>query len=166
MSIKFFVYHDSEGNITAVTNEKRSSGDFIQAEESEVKDFLTGVKDFTKFKIHSLSSGNKTIKLSSDNSGLVYKDFYILSKSQGNEDVIITHNSLTKSWNINVNSKELYEFNFFLTKIDNLNFLVRNIKVDSKKFLSIPFELEVEENIENLIILTKKVYKSYGINYA
>ena len=94
MGFKFFVYHDEEGNITSITNEKRSTGEYIEAEESEISDFLNGVKDFTKFKINSLSSGSKQIKLTHDSSALVYKDFYIVSNSIENEQVIITHNNI------------------------------------------------------------------------
>ena len=166
MSFKFYVYYDSEGNITAVSNEKRSSGDFIEAEESEVKDFLTGIKDFTKFKITNLSSGTKTIKLNSDSSTLVYKDFYIISKSKNDEQVIITHDSNNKCWIVKVDSNEFLEFSIFISQKNNLNFLIREIKVPAKKFVSIPFESYFENDIKNIIVIAKKTYKSFGLNYA
>ena len=167
MGFKFFVYHDEEGNILSITNEKRPSGNYIEAEESEIEDFLNGSKDFTKFKIQSLSSGSKQIKLASDTSTLVYKDFYIVNESEGNEHVILTHNSKTRSWDIQLkNDAQLLEFDFYICKKDNLNFLIRTIKVPPKKMFSILFENSIEEKVDNFIILAKRIHKSYGIKYA
>lgn len=167
MEFKFFVYYDDDGSITSITNERKSSGDYIEAEESEVKDFLNGSKDFTKFKISSLSSGTKQIKLASDNSILVYKDFYIVNKSKGNEQVIIECNTNTHCWDIRLNdTAQLLDFSFYVCKKDNLNFLVREIKVPAKKMCSIPFDNDLENQINEFIVLTKQVHKSYGLNYA
>lgn len=167
MGFKFFVYHDEEGNITSITNEKRPTGEFIEADESEIVDFLNGSKDFTKFKIQSLTSGTKKIKLASDTSSLVYKDFYVVSKSDGKEQVIIEHNSKNFCWNIRLSdSAQLLDFNFYVCRKDNLNFLIREIKVPAKKTFSILFETNIEEQVNDFIILTKKIHKSYGINYA
>ena len=167
MGFKFFVYHDEEGNITSITNEKRSTGEYIEAEESEISDFLNGVKDFTKFKINSLSSGSKQIKLTHDSSAIVYKDFYIVSNSIENEQVIITHNNKTKSWNIKLNDDaQLLTFSFYVCRKDNLNFLIREVTVPPKKTFSIPFSYVVEQQSDELIVLAKRVHESYGINYV
>lgn len=167
MGFKFFVYYDDDGNITSITNEKKSSGEYIEADESEVQDFLNGSKDFTKFKISSLSSGTKQIKLASDNSILVYKDFYIVNKSKGDEQVIIECNTKDFCWNIKLNDKaQLLDFSFYVCKKDNLNFLIREVKVPAKQTFSIPFDSNLENKINELIVLTKQVHKSYGLNYA
>ena len=63
---KFFVYYDEEGNILSITNEKKTQGQYLEVEESEVQDFLNGSKSFSQFKIHSLTTGNKGIKLAAD----------------------------------------------------------------------------------------------------
>lgn len=166
MESKFFVYHDKQGNITSITNEKKSSGDFILAAESEISDFLNGSKDFTKFKIQSLASGPKSIKLSDESSVLIYKDFYILGESKGNEQVILNHNAQKQQWNVLINeSNNFMDFSFYICKKDNLNFLLREIKVPAKKTFSVEFILDCERNIEDIVVLAKNVYKSYGINY-
>lgn len=167
MGFKFFVYHDDEGNITSITNEKRSTGEFIEADEAEIADFLNGSKDFTKFKIQNLTSGTKKIKLASETSELVYKDFYIINKSDGTEQVVIEHNSANFCWNIKLNdSAQLLNFSFYICHKDNLNFLIKEIKVPAKKIFSLPFENKIEEQINDFVILTKRLHKSYGINYA
>lgn len=167
MAFKFFVYYDEEGNITSITNEKRSSGDFIEAEENEISDFLNGSKDFTKFKIQSLGSGTKQIKLTTETSISIYKDFYEISKATGKEQVIIFHNSKKSSWDIKLDDQaKLVEFSFYICKKDNLNFLFREIKVPAKKISSIPFIVDLEEHNEDFIVLTKKIHDSYGIDYA
>lgn len=167
MGFKFFVYHDEEGNITSITNEKRPTGEFIEAEESEIADFLNGSKDFTKFKIQSLTSGTKQIKLASDTSALVYKDFYIIKNSDGQEQVTIVHNSKNSCWEIKLNdTAQLLDFNFYICKKENLNFLIREIKVPAKKMFLVSFEHDIENQVNEFIILTKKIHKSYGISYA
>lgn len=167
MGFKFFVYHDEEGNITSITNEKRSTGEYIEAEESEIADFLNGSKDFTKFKIQSLTSGTKQIKLASDSSALVYKDFYIVNNSDGQEQVSIIHNSKNLCWEIKLNdTAQMVDFNFYICRKENLNFLIREIKVPAKKIFLEPFEYNIEQKVDQLIILTKKIHKSYGISYA
>lgn len=166
MESKFFVYHDKQGNITSITNEKKSSGDFILAKESEIFDFLNGSKDFTKFKIQSLESGSKSIKLSDESSILIYKDFYILGESKGNEQVIINYSNQKKQWKVLINeTNNFIDFSFYICKKDNLNFLLREIKVPAAKTFSVEFILECEKNIEDITVLAKNVYKSYGLNY-
>lgn len=167
MGFKFFVYHDEEGNITSVTNEKRSSGEYIEAEESEISDFLNGTKDFTKFKINSLSSGSKQIKLAHDSSALVYKDFYIVNNSVENEQVIITHNNKTNFWSIKLDDEaQLLNFSFYVCKKNNLNFLIREVVVPPKRTFLIPFVHIAEQQADEIIVLTKRVHTSYGINYV
>ena len=124
MGFKFFVYHDEEGNITSITNEKRSTGEYIE-------------------------------------------DFYIVSNSIENEQVIITHNNKTKSWNIKLNDDaQLLNFSFYVCRKDNLNFLIREVTVPPKKTFSIPFSYVVEQQSDELIVLAKRVHESYGINYV
>jgi hypothetical protein len=46
-----FVYHDESGNITAISNEKNDSLLYVEVLESKVIDFISGAKDFSKYKI-------------------------------------------------------------------------------------------------------------------
>jgi hypothetical protein len=165
VGFKYFVYYDEQGSITSITNEKRPTGDFLEVEEVEVLDFLNGSKDFTQFKITSLSSGSKQIKLAQQTSQLIYKDFYTLATANGDEQVIVNHNSKKSSWDITVKDNAV-EFNLYVCKKNNLNFLIRTIIVPAKNMCSIPFEMQEENNINNLMVLTKKIYKSYGIKNA
>jgi hypothetical protein len=159
---KFFVYYDDEGNILSITNENRAQGKYLEVEEEEVKDFLNGSKSFTQFKIHSLTSGNKGIKLASETTDLVYKDFCFVSPNEEGE-VNVTHNSNTNSWEIKLNSKLVpTKMEFFICKNEDVNFLIRTFVVD-KKFNVVNFESNLEKNINSLIVLTKKVYNSYGL---
>ena len=165
MGFKFFVYYDDEGNITAITNEKRSSGKYLEADELEVADFLNGTKDFSRFKITSLTSGKKEIKLANDKFSLVYKDFYIVDNSTENEQVTIYHNSKNNLWNIKINGNlQLLNFNFYICKKDNFNFLVREINVPAKRSFSTSFLSDIELK-KDFTILVKRAYESYGIIY-
>ena len=46
-----FVYHDELGNITAISNEKNDSLLYVEVPESKVVDFISGAKDFSKYRI-------------------------------------------------------------------------------------------------------------------
>ncbi len=159
---KFFVYYDDEGNITSVTNENRAQGKYLEVEEEEVKDFLNGSKSFTQFKIHSLTSGNKGIKLATDTTDLVYKDFCFVSPKE-DSDVDVIHDSINRAWEIKLNARLVpTKMEFFICKNEDINFLIRTFIVDQKSN-TVKFESNVENNINNLIVLTKKVYDSYGL---
>lgn len=166
MGSKFFIYYDNDGNITSVTNEKKAEGAYLETDESEITDFLNGSKDFTKFKISSLSSGTKQIKLSTEPTNLVYKDFFIVDKSNGKEQITITHNLKTNSWNLVVNSEELFNFTFYICKNDNLNFLVRKIDIPAKKVFTVPFIDSLEYKVNEILVLANISYKSYGLIYV
>jgi hypothetical protein len=167
VGFKFFVYYDDDGNITAITNEKRPSGNFLETDESEILDFLNGSKDFTKFKITSLSSGTKQIKLATESTSLIYKDFYIVGKANDTEQVLIFHDVFNSCWNISLDSQaKQVDFSLYICKKENLNFLIREIKVPARKNVLIPFDLDIEKNISNLMILVKKIHQSYGIKYV
>lgn len=162
---KFFVYYDDEGNILSITNEKQKEGQFLEVEEKEVQDFLNGSKPFTQFKIHNLTTGNKGIKLATDTSSLVYTDFcYVQSDVEG--DVNVTHNSIDKCWEIKLNyNLSPKKMEFFICKNDDINFLIRKILVDQKNNV-VKFESTLEDDIDNLTVLTKKVYSSYGLKHV
>jgi hypothetical protein len=159
---KFFVYYDEEGNILSITNEKKTQGQYLEVEESEVQDFLNGSKSFSQFKIHSLTTGNKGIKLAADTFDLVYKDFcYVLSNKESEVDVI--HNSNIKSWEVKLSSNLVpTKMEFFICKNEDVNFLIRTFTVNQKNNI-VKFESNLENDINDLIVLTKKVYNSYGL---
>jgi len=51
---------------------------------------------------------------------------------------------------------------FFICKNEDVNFLIRTFTVNQKNNI-VKFESNLENDINDLIVLTKKVYNSYGL---
>ena len=165
MSIKYFVYYDDNGNIYTITNEKKSEGNFLEVDDFEVTDFLTGVKDFAKFKIQTLVSGKKKIEEASVvHEQLVYKDFCLIGFDNPQPEMQIMHDTNNEKWSFSVpNGSKVATTEYYICKSTDFNFLVRTIKVPPVENYSIKFETDYELTLDSIILLTKKIYKSYGI---
>lgn len=172
----YYVYFDDEGNIDAITNEKRAESSFNVAEVNynTAEIFLTGKANFINYRL-TLSNKNSYVfvkKIGESDVGLnTLNTIY----EQPTEDTacIVEWNKHTKTWqlylqNDNAVTTRLSVNLTFYVSLVNRNFLVRTIKLDMKDFsnnqkVTIPFSSEVENDISKIVVSTRRFFDSYGL---
>ena len=155
----FFVYYDENGNIYSITNELKSSGTYVKVKESDVSDFLSGVKDFKNFKVKI--TGKIEEKVAEINN-LIYTELYQITEKNGQDLQIIIDNTQSKM-HIEIKNENCVNQTliFYLCKKDP-NFLIQTVEFLTENKKSV---FDIEQSTD-LILLTKKVFDSYGIDYV
>ena len=180
---EYRIYFDKEtGNIYSITNELSDNNyDTIEVDFKEVERFLSGKDNFIFYRLEIDDEG--AIKFVNK------KESPVAFKSNIIEYIrVVEHNTATlqvtwtpDAWIFNINdaflknprSKSLNsKVNFFVTKENNINILIRNIQVQIKDLVNkefiVPFETEEETDIHDIAMFTLPFFESYGmtINYG
>lgn len=171
----YYVYFDDNGNVDAITNEKRVESSFNVAEVSytTAEMFLTGKANFINYKL-SLSNKNTYVfvkKMEESDVGL--NTLGVISEKPTDEtSCIVEWNKNSKEWQLylqgdNVSTKLTANLVFYISLI-NKNFLVRTIKLDTNDFannqrVTIPFSTSIESDISKITVSTRKFFDSYGL---
>ena len=58
----WYVYYDTVGKIYAVTNEKKTTGNFIETSEDSVRDFISGKKKIDNFTVNLNANSSNYFK--------------------------------------------------------------------------------------------------------
>ena len=171
-----FVYHDELGNITAISNEKNDSLLHVEVPESKVIDFISGAKDFSKYKIDYFTFNKddyKETSLIDIPTNLIY--IVPFSKKEDKKDITIVHNKETKTWSFILNELGIEivkkqnsnkPYRFYIIKDNNPQFLLSTIELTGTELLespSVPFKSKFEKHVKTVGVATMTEFNSYGL---
>ena len=171
-----FVYHDESGNVTAISNEKNDSLLYVEIPESKVIDFISGAKDFSKYKIDYFTFNKEEYKeepLIDIPTNLIY--IVPFSKKEDLKDITITHDKETKTWTFTLNESGIdivkkqnsfKPYRFYIIKDNNPQFLLSTIELTGNELLQspiVPFKSKFENHVNTVGVATMKEFNSYGL---
>ena len=171
-----FVYHDELGNITAISNEKNDSLLYVEIPESKVIDFISGAKDFSKYKIDYFTFNKEEYKeepLIDIPTNLIY--IIPFSKKEDLKDITVVHDKETKTWSFTLNESGIdivkkqnsfKPYRFYIIKDNNPQFLLSTIELTGNELLQspiVPFKSKFENHVNTVGVATMKEFNSYGL---
>ena len=171
-----FVYHDELGNITAISNEKNDSLLYVEVPESKVVDFISGAKDFSKYRIDYFTFNKEDYKeepLIDIPTNLIY--IIPFSKKEDEKDITVVHDKETKTWTFTLNElgidivkkqNSFKPYRFYIIKDNNPQFLLSTIELTGDELLQspiVPFKSKFENHVNTVGIATMKEFNSYGL---
>ena len=171
-----FVYHDELGNITAISNEKNDSLLYVEVPESKVVDFISGAKDFSKYRIDYFTFNKEDYKeepLIDIPTNLIY--IIPFSKKEDEKDITVVHDKETKTWTFTLNElgidivkkqNSFKPYRFYIIKDNNPQFLLSTIELTGDELLQspiVPFKSKFENHVNTVGVATMKEFNSYGL---
>ena len=171
-----FVYYDELGNVTAISNEKNDSLLYAAVLESKVIDFVSGAKDFSKYKIDYFTFNKDNYKeeqLIDIPTNLIY--IIPFSKKEDLKDITLTHDKETKTWTFTLNESGIdivkkqnsfKQYRFYIIKNNNPQFLLSTIELTGDELLQSPtvaFKSKFENHVKTMGVATMKEFNSYGL---
>ena len=171
-----FVYYDESGNVTAISNEKNDSLLYAEVPESKVIDFVSGAKDFSKYKIDYFTFNKDDYKeelLVDIPTNLIY--IIPFSKKEDEKDITILHDKETKTWSFILNESGIdivkkqnsfKPYRFYIIKDNNPQFLLSTIELTGEQLLespSVAFKSKFENHVKTVGVATMKEFNSYGL---
>ena len=171
-----FVYHDELGNVTAISNEKNDSLLYVEVPESKVVDFISGAKDFSKYRIDYFTFNKEDYKeepLIDIPTNLIY--IIPFSKKEDEKDITVVHDKETKTWTFTLNElgidivkkqNSFKPYRFYIIKDNNPQFLLSTIELTGDELLQspiVPFKSKFENHVNTVGVATMKEFNSYGL---
>jgi hypothetical protein len=171
-----FVYYNESGNVTAISNEKNDSLLYVEVLESKVADFLSGAKDFSKYKIDYFTFNTEDYKIEplvEIPTNLIY--IIPQCKKEDIKDIIVFHDKENNCWSFTLNKSgietvkkhNLYKpYRFYIIKDNNPQFILSTIELTGADLLenpSIAFKSKFENHVKTVGVATMKDFSSYGL---
>jgi hypothetical protein len=171
LSSLYKVYFDKDnGNILSITNEENQNFlNSIEIEYELVKDFFTGKRSSSNYKVVFIDQTTPTIISKNDADVNVISIEEIPKVCHWDSMFTVENYPLRNQWGFQLRPDQrtiLKEHNLntafevFVVDKDNNNFLIRSLKIFLKDIIDsdriyIPYESKKEENIENKIFVRK-----------
>ena len=171
-----FVYYNESGNVTAISNEKNDSLLYAEVPESKVVDFISGARDFSKYKIDYFTfnkDDHKEESLVDIPTNVIY--VVPFSKKEDDKNITITHNKETKTWSFILDELGIdivkthnlcKPYRFYIIKDNNPQFLLSTIELTGEELLegpSVAFKSKFENQVKTVGVATMKEFNSYGL---
>lgn len=173
----WYVYYDTDYNITAVTNEIKSSGEYFKVDEKQVIEFIQGTSNIADYKVsvsnlNVFSINKKFIFLDK----LLYKNFVVIPFVNHDQNLDLTIDRTSTKWVFKLsyqlrNQIPETQYNtllhFYIANKSNLNFLYRTIQIPIEDLINsdqeIDFITDYETDITNLCMVTKNYFDNIGV---
>lgn len=175
----YSVYFDENGNIDAITNEKKvgSKLNCIEFDYKRVEKFFKG-ENFINYKVSLADKDTPTIVKKTEDAGTNTNFLIEINQiANNNTTLIVEWNRSEQCWIFKID--ELYkdqlkllglnaQLLFFITLKTNQNFLIRTISINIKELIEfgtfkVNWKTHTEEHINKLSVSTRKFFDSYGI---
>ncbi len=170
-SYLYKVYFDKDtGNILSITNEENiNHSNFIELEYEVVKDFFTGKKISSNYKIVFIDQTTPSIVSKNDADVNIVNIDQVPSVNHWDSMFTIENYPVLEQWGFQLRPDQRHilkqnnlntAFEVFVVDKDNNNFLIRSIKILLKDILDtdrlyIHYESDKEKDIENRIFVRK-----------
>jgi len=176
---EYRIYFDKEtGNVHSITNEKTDNGyDSIEVDFKDVERFLTGKDNFIFYRLEIDDEGAVKF-VNKKESPVVFKSNIIeYVRVVDNNTAVLQVEWTPTSWVFKISDKFLTnprskslnsKINFFVTRENNINILIRNIQIKIKDLVNngsftVPFETDEETQINDIAMFTLPFFESYGM---
>jgi len=176
----YFVYFNEDGNIDAITNEKKlnSKLNCIEFDYKRVEKFFKTTENFINYKVSLVDKDTPTIVKKTEDAGINTNFLIPINKLPSNDTtLIIQWDRATKSWIFKIDDayklqlKELglnAQLLFFITLKINQNFLIRSISINITNLvktgtINVEWITPVEQEFHKLSVTTRRFFDSYGI---
>lgn len=178
-STKYYVYFEENGDISSISNERKTDrSNFLEFEHSEVEQFLTGKENYLQYKLSLMDKDTPALIKKSEYEYYTKSVFTPIDYPSDSETKLrVVWNGTDSTWEFSLSDdyKERLrrlglttKLMFFVSLDKNVNFVIRTILVDMHQLVYnskvvVPFAIK-EENEKKLIALsTKKFFDSYGL---
>lgn len=166
-----FITYTEDGTVLIAEQVRDEAKNQLEISLDLIPNFLSGEKRYIDYKIDYFLKIKEGIITDDDDYEKVEKYnnvFYEIPKN--NDDsatIIIEHDKLNESWNVSVNNitSSLNQFNLFVTKKHNLNFLYAShtVNFNSKNKVELKFLNSLENNFDGISIFTMRKFNSYSL---
>jgi hypothetical protein len=171
----FFVYYSDDGEIFSISSEKDDSLNYVQVTSKQVDDFITGKRDYKRYKVDYFKEGNTYVIKTETEKPVTHLLLIVPIVENEEKNLIIVHDSKNKCWDFvlneggrnllkNTNSETVYRF--YITKYSDPHFLLTSILVKASELLtgfSAPFTIDDESNINNISVAVANHFESCGV---
>jgi hypothetical protein len=171
----FFVYYSDNGEIFAITSEKDESLNYIEVTSKQVDDFITGKRDYKRYKVDYFKEGNTYVIKTETENPVTHLLLIVPIIEDTEKDLTIVYNNQNKCWDFvlndagrnllkNTNPETVYRF--YITKHLDPHFLLTSILVKTSELLtgfSAPFTIDDELDINNISIAVANHFDSCGV---
>jgi hypothetical protein len=166
-----YVYYNDYGNITSISNVKQTDTEYLEVPEAKLIDFLSGKKDFSRYKIDYFKFNRENIKQEADidtSQNLIY---IVPLVDDYSKDVTIILNKQKLFWSfvLSNNAKNTVSqysldkvYSFYVTKNKDPQFLLDSIHVTGTELLN-DISIPLTEGLTNVSLVTSRHFKSYGL---
>ena len=166
-----YVYYNDYGNITSISNVKQTDIEYLEVPETKLVDFLSGKKDFSRYKIDYFKFNRENTKSEIDvdtSQNLIY---IIPLVSDYSKDITIVFNKQELSWSfvLSDNAKNIVSqysldkvYSFYVTKNKDPQFLLDSIHVTGTGLLD-NVSMPVSAGLTSISLVTSRHFKSYGL---
>jgi hypothetical protein len=168
-----YVYYNDFGNILSISNVKESSKDYLEVPEEKLKDFLSGKKDFGRYKIDYFKfnyENSLADESSIDTSNSLIYTIPIVD-SETLKDLTIIFDKTNKTWQFVLNNNGIQTvhqhsidkvYSFFIVKDRDPHYLIETLQVTGHELIdSIVLKCNYVPKIPS--ITTMKQFNSYGL---
>jgi hypothetical protein len=184
---RFYVYYDkNDGTIIALSNsiiDNPDFDDYIEIPPVMYERLNNGTERINQWMVSAVVTPDKEPVLElipRKFKGLNFKNNsfdLILDSPSNNTELIVEWSGSTKHWIIglapdiraSIIGKHFVtdKLSFFIVLENDFDFLIRSIYVSpyelSDKKIYIPFSTKLEERINNIAVVTRKIFNSYGL---
>lgn len=183
---KKYVYFDDFGELVAVSNNNKEVGNYIEVEQADVIDIITGNEQPSHFcisfdgieKKYVLKSKTKEI----ENKFSIKNNISKIESNVTNADIVIKQDVKNKCWIINLDNKikktiKLKEhsykslLHFAVTEKNDPHvlyhyFVIYLEDLINKSTVKIPFNSQKEQDKENISVYTNKKFQNYSRKFV
>ena len=166
-----YVYYNDYGNITSISNVKQTDTEYLEVPEAKLIDFLSGKKDFSRYKIDYFKFNRENIKQEADidtSQNLIY---IVPLVDDYSKDVTIILNKQKLFWSfvLSNNAKNTVSqysldkvYSFYVTKNKDPQFLLDSMHVTGTELLD-NISIPLTTGLTNISLVTSRHFKSYGL---
>lgn len=171
----FFVHYDNEGNVYLISNVKDDTLNNYEIKVSLIPNFISGIKDCTKYKIeyfYNINSGSITDK--EEQSDLIKTDYLLYEipcAIISDWEILLEHDTSNSQWTVTASTQAISKLeiinniSIYICKKDNPYHLITSHVINAKELIKntiqLPFSCELETQYEQLTLYTTRQFRDY-----
>jgi hypothetical protein len=171
----FFIHYDDEGKVYLISNVKDDTLNNYEIKVSLIPNFLSGLKDCTKYKIeyfYNINSGLITDR--EEQTDLIKTDYLLYeipSVIINDWEILLEHDKSVNAWIVSASVQAIERLEIitniqiYVCKKDNPYFLINAYTINAKDLINNPIQLEfcseLENEFENLTVYTVRQFRDY-----
>lgn len=174
---QYYAYYIPEtGDVTGITHWPEDNKHYIPIDYTLACNLFAGNGHYSNYAVSLVKKKGKQVLDMVEKQIINYaprlRTFNRIYEGATNQELIVEWNLPNKEWVIHLNTSNVSnagtKFIFYVVNEINFNQVVRTITVPLEdlietKSIPVKFESSIEENIDNLVVISKLVLGSYGL---